>query len=71
MLRKYCDLRESINNLMTVHAAKGLEFTIVFLVDLSCGTGPRSSPINIVFNEAGERPSFSVWPFPAKEGGEE
>ena len=56
---------------MTVHAAKGLEFPIEFLVDLSRGTGPRSSPINIVFNEAGERPSFSVWPFRTKEAGEE
>ena len=58
-------------NLMTVHAAKGLEFPVVFLVDLGRGTGSHSSPVNLAFDEAGQHPSFSVWPFRTKEDGEE
>jgi ATP-dependent helicase/nuclease subunit A len=35
-------------NLMTVHAAKGLEFPVVFVVNLARGTGNRRDPIRVV-----------------------
>jgi ATP-dependent helicase/nuclease subunit A len=35
-------------NLMTVHAAKGLEFAIVFVTHLTRGTGGRADPIVLV-----------------------
>jgi ATP-dependent helicase/nuclease subunit A len=34
-------------NLMTVHAAKGLEFPVVFVVNLAKGTGSRRDPVRI------------------------
>ena len=34
-------------NLMTVHAAKGLEFPVVFVVNLARGTGNRRAPIRV------------------------
>ena len=34
-------------NLMTVHAAKGLEFPVVFVVNLSRGTGGHQDPIRL------------------------
>jgi ATP-dependent helicase/nuclease subunit A len=34
-------------NLMTVHAAKGLEFPVVFVVNLSRGAGNRRDPIRV------------------------
>jgi len=58
-------------NLMTVHASKGLEFPIVFLVDLGRGTGAHSTAINLSFDETGQKPSFSVLPFQANKGGDE
>jgi ATP-dependent helicase/nuclease subunit A len=41
-------------NLMTVHASKGLEFPVVFLVNLSKGTGGRRAPIRVAFEGPGD-----------------
>jgi ATP-dependent exoDNAse (exonuclease V) beta subunit len=39
-------------NLMTVHAAKGLEFPVVFAVNLARGTGGFRDPIRVVAAQA-------------------
>jgi ATP-dependent helicase/nuclease subunit A len=41
-------------NLMTVHAAKGLEFPVVFVVNLGRGTGGIPAPIRVGFAGSGE-----------------
>ena len=58
------DAGDSVS-LMTIHAAKGLEFPVVFVVNLSRGTGGRRHAIRVVSdaeNGAGmaERRRFSV-----------
>jgi ATP-dependent exoDNAse (exonuclease V) beta subunit len=55
------DARDSVS-LMTVHAAKGLEFPIVFVVNLGRGTGGVRAPIRVATDGAGE-PSVAIADF--------
>jgi ATP-dependent helicase/nuclease subunit A len=50
-------------NLMTVHASKGLEFPIVFVVNLARGATGPPRPVRIVVDGEGEEPSVSIGPF--------
>ena len=50
-------------NLMTVHASKGLEFPVVFVVNLARGTGNRRDPIRVSADPGGQEVSVAVGDF--------
>lgn len=52
------DAHEAVS-LMTVHASKGLEYPIVFVVNMNRGTGNARAPIRVVADVRGE-PSVAV-----------
>jgi len=50
-------------NLMTVHAAKGLEFPVVFVVNLARGSGNRRDPVRLTADSSGQSGAVAVGDF--------
>jgi ATP-dependent helicase/nuclease subunit A len=50
-------------NLMTVHASKGLEFPIVFVVNMARGASGIPRPVRVVVDDGGGDPAVSIGPF--------
>ena len=50
-------------NLMTVHAAKGLEFPVIFVVQLGKGTGGSRAPIRLLVDDGSGEPAVSIGDF--------
>ncbi|HXE81020.1 MAG TPA: UvrD-helicase domain-containing protein [Vicinamibacterales bacterium] len=53
------DAADSVS-LMTVHAAKGLEFPVVFVVNLGRGAGGARPPIRIAAHASDEEPAVAI-----------
>lgn len=56
------DARDAVN-LMTIHAAKGLEFPVVFVVNLTRGTGSRREAIRLAADAGTDAVSVAVGDF--------
>jgi ATP-dependent helicase/nuclease subunit A len=50
-------------NLMTVHASKGLEFPVVFVVNIARGASGLPRPVRVIVDSDDAEPSVSVGPF--------
>jgi ATP-dependent helicase/nuclease subunit A len=50
-------------NLMTVHASKGLEFPVVFVVNMAKGASGPPQPVRVIADGHQGEPSVSVGPF--------
>jgi ATP-dependent helicase/nuclease subunit A len=50
-------------NLMTVHASKGLEFPVVFIVNIARGATGFPRPVRVIVDSDDAEPSVSVAPF--------
>ena len=58
-------------NLMTVHAAKGLEFPVVFVVNVTRGTGSRRAPMRVTAGIGVDDVSVSVGSFQSQSDEDE
>jgi ATP-dependent helicase/nuclease subunit A len=58
-------------NLMTVHAAKGLEFPVVFVAHLGRGTGTGLAPVRVVLDADGSEPAVAIGSFTSTADEEE
>ena len=58
-------------NLMTVHAAKGLEFPLVFVAHLGRGTGTGLAPVRVVVGAGDGEPAVAIGAFTSDADEEE